>query len=100
MHHWVAVFCCFKPAVFFDRAVVNLTLRWRKPDASAIEQASSYGVPTNIPLNNMTHLDYYGQKFADRCAQLVIEVGRSNLNFTKYPDKLFDLILHRRRSFL
>ena len=49
-------------------------------------------VPTNMLLNNMTHLDYYRQKFADRGAQVVIEVGRSNLNLAKYPDKSFDLI--------
>ncbi|MGC1888220.1 MAG: class I SAM-dependent methyltransferase [Stellaceae bacterium] len=51
-----------------------------------------YGVPTNILLNNMTHLDYYRQKLANRGAQVVIEVGKSNLNLAKYPDKSFDLI--------
>ena len=49
-------------------------------------------IPTKILFNNMTHLDYYKQKFADRGAQVVIEVGRSNLNLAKYPDKSFDLI--------
>jgi len=51
-----------------------------------------YGVRTNILLDNMTHLDYYRRKFADRGAQVVIEVGRSNLSLAKYPDKSFDLI--------
>ena len=49
-------------------------------------------VPTNILFNNMPHLDYYRRKFADRGSQVVIEVGRSNLNLAKYPDKSFDLI--------
>jgi Methyltransferase domain len=49
-------------------------------------------VSTNILFNNMTHLDYYRRKFADRGSQVVIEVGRSNLNLVKYPDKTFDLI--------
>ncbi len=40
----------------------------------------------------MTHLDYYRRKLADRGAQVVIEVGRSNLNLAKYPDNSFDLI--------
>jgi hypothetical protein len=49
-------------------------------------------IPTKTLLNNMTHLDYYKTKFADRGAQVVIEVGRSNLTLAKYPDKSFDLI--------
>jgi hypothetical protein len=49
-------------------------------------------VPTHILLNNMTPLDYYRRKFADRGSQVVIEVGRSNLNLATYPDKSFDLI--------
>jgi predicted O-methyltransferase YrrM len=50
------------------------------------------GVATNVLLNNMTHLDYYRRKFADCGAQVATEVGRSNLNLAKYPDKSFDLI--------
>ena len=49
-------------------------------------------VPTNVLLNNMTHLDYYRRKFADRGSQVVTEVGKSNFNLAKYPDKSFDLI--------
>ena len=49
-------------------------------------------VRTNILFNNMTHLDYYRRKFADRGSQVVIEVGKSNLTLAKYPDKSFDLI--------
>jgi hypothetical protein len=49
-------------------------------------------VPTNIVFNNMTHLDYYRRKFSDRGSQVVLEVGKSNLNLAKYPDKSFDLI--------
>lgn len=49
-------------------------------------------VPTNILFNNMTHLDYYRRKFADRGSQVVTEVGKSNFNLAKYPDKSFDLI--------
>ena len=49
-------------------------------------------VPTNILFNNMTHLDYYRRKFAERGSQVVIEVGGSNLSLAKYPDKSFDLI--------
>ena len=49
-------------------------------------------VPTNVLLNNMTHLDYYRRKFADRGSQVVIEVGRSNLDLAKYPNNSFDLI--------
>ena len=48
-----------------------------------------YGVPTKIILNNMTHLDYYKRKFTDRDSQVIIEVGRSDLNLAKYPDKSF-----------
>jgi hypothetical protein len=50
------------------------------------------GTPVNILLNNMTHLDYYRRKFADRQNQVVIEVGRSDSTLAKYPDKSFDLI--------
>ncbi|HEX3523334.1 MAG TPA: class I SAM-dependent methyltransferase [Stellaceae bacterium] len=50
------------------------------------------GTPVNILLNNMTHLDYYRRKFLDRGDQVIIEVGRSNLNLAKYPDRYFDLI--------
>jgi hypothetical protein len=56
------------------------------------EWGTYLGVPTNVLLNNMTHLDYYRRKFADRGDQVVIEVGRSNLNLAKYPDKSFGLI--------
>jgi hypothetical protein len=47
---------------------------------------------TNVLLENMTHLDYYKRRFADRGAQVVIEVGMSSINLKKYPDKTFDLI--------
>jgi hypothetical protein len=50
------------------------------------------GVSTKQLLNNMTHLDYYRRKFADRETQVVTEVGGSSLNLAKYPDKSFDLI--------
>ena len=46
----------------------------------------------NVLLENMTHLDYYKRRFADRGAQVVIEVGMSSVNLKKYPDKTFDLI--------
>ena len=56
------------------------------------EWGTYLGEPTNALLNDMTHLDYYSRKFADRGAQVVIEVGRSNLNLSRYPDRSFDLI--------
>src|SRR5215469_9286465 len=62
-------------------------------DTFTMHESDTYcNVPTNILFNNMRHLDYYRQKFADRGSQVVIEVGRSNLNLAKYPDKSFDLI--------
>jgi hypothetical protein len=42
--------------------------------------------------NNMTQLEHYRRKFADRGYQVVIEVGMSQQNLAKYPDKSFDLI--------
>jgi len=42
--------------------------------------------------NNMTQLEHYRRKFADRGSQVVIEVGMSQQNLAKYPDKSFDLI--------
>jgi len=47
---------------------------------------------TNILLENMTHLDYYKRRSADRSSQVSIEVGMSSVNLTKYPNKTFDLI--------
>ena len=41
---------------------------------------------------NMTQLEHYRRKFADRGTQVMIEVGMSQLNLAKYPDKSFDLI--------
>ena len=40
----------------------------------------------------MTQLEHYRRKFADRGSQVVIEVGMSQQNLAKYPDKSFDLI--------
>jgi hypothetical protein len=40
----------------------------------------------------MTHLDYYKRRFADRGDHVLTEVGPSNVNLEKYPDKSFDLI--------
>lgn len=42
--------------------------------------------------DNMTQLDYYKRRFADRGAQVAIEVGMSHITLAKYPDKSFDLI--------
>lgn len=56
------------------------------------EWATFLGIPTKVLLRNMTHLDFYKQKFADRGAQMVIEVGRSQFNLAKYPDNSFDII--------
>jgi hypothetical protein len=53
---------------------------------------ASRGSKTNVVLENMTHLDYYTRRFADRGAQVVIEVGMSSVNLKKYPNKTFDLI--------
>src|ERR1700738_813492 len=39
---------------------------------------------------NMTQLEHYRRKFADRGPQVVIEVGMSQQNLAKYPDKSFD----------
>jgi hypothetical protein len=50
------------------------------------------GVKPNLLLDNMTHLDYYKRRFADRGSQVIIEVGMSNVNLAKYPDKFFNLI--------
>jgi hypothetical protein len=41
---------------------------------------------------NMTQLEHYRAKFADRGPQVVIEIGMSQQNLAKYPDKSFDLI--------
>jgi len=55
------------------------------------EFTTSWAGRTNM-FSNMTQLEYYRRKFADRGPQLVIEVGRSQENLDKYPDKSFDLI--------
>ena len=56
------------------------------------EWGEAWGVPTAKLLNNMTHLEFYKRRFADRSAEVVIEVGMSHLTVVKYPDKSFDLI--------
>jgi ABC-type transport system substrate-binding protein len=62
-------------------------------DIFTMHQWETYlGVPTRVLLNNMTHLDYYKRKFANHWPQVVIEVGRSDLNLAKYTDNFFDLI--------
>ena len=43
-------------------------------------------------LNNMTHLEFYRQRFCDRGDQVKIEVGPSYLQIANYKDKYFDLI--------
>jgi len=40
----------------------------------------------------MTHLEFYEQRFAHCGAQMVLEVGFSNVKLATYPDKFFDLI--------
>ena len=79
----------------FSEYLLN-ELRPRKFVASDVftmhEWDTYLGTSVNILLHNMTHLDYYRQKFADRHNQVVIEVGRSNFTLAKYPDKFFDLI--------
>jgi hypothetical protein len=52
---------------------------------------TSWGGRKDI-FGNMTQLEHYRQKFADRGSQVVIEVGMSQQNLAKYPDKSFDLI--------
>jgi Methyltransferase domain len=56
------------------------------------EWGEAWGVPTAQLLNNMTHLEFYKKRFADRSTEVVIEVGMSHLTLAKYPDKSFDLI--------
>jgi hypothetical protein len=56
------------------------------------EWGNAWGIPTAKYLSNMTHLEFYQRRFADRNADVVIEVGMSHLQFAKYPDKSFDLI--------
>jgi hypothetical protein len=45
-----------------------------------------------VLLDNMTHLEYYKRRFADRGTQVVVEVGRADINLEKYPGNSFDLI--------
>ncbi len=49
-------------------------------------------IKSGILFDNMTHLDYYKARFADRGAQVLTEVGMSSTNLAKYPDKFFNLI--------
>jgi hypothetical protein len=56
------------------------------------EWSNAWGIPTAEYLNNMTHLEFYKRRFADRSAEVVIEVGMSHLTMAKYPNKSFDLI--------
>jgi hypothetical protein len=56
------------------------------------EWSNAWGIPTVKYLYNMTHLEFYKRRFADRSAEVVIEVGMSHLTVVKYPDKSFDLI--------
>jgi hypothetical protein len=55
------------------------------------EFSTSFAGRTNV-FSNMTQLEHYRRKFADRGPQVVIEVGKSQQNLAKYPDKSFDLI--------
>lgn len=43
-------------------------------------------------LNNMTHLEFYRQRFNSRGAQVKVEVGMSYLRLAAYKDRYFDLI--------
>ena len=43
-------------------------------------------------LNNMTHLEFYRQRFYGRGAQVKVEVGLSYLRLAAYKDRYFDLI--------
>jgi hypothetical protein len=43
-------------------------------------------------LNNMTHLEFYKQRFCDRGAQVKTEAGPSHLQLATYKDKYFDFI--------
>ena len=56
------------------------------------EWGAAWGDSTSNVLNNMTHLEFYRRRFADRGTQITIEVGMSHLNLANYPDKSFDLI--------
>jgi len=56
------------------------------------EWGNAFGIPIAKYLSNMTHLEFYKRRFADRNADVVIEVGMSHLQLAKYPDKSFDLI--------
>lgn len=52
----------------------------------------AWGVPTSTILKGMTHVDFYGSRFASRVDQLVIEPGNSRDTLPKYPDSFFDMI--------
>jgi hypothetical protein len=43
-------------------------------------------------LNNMTHLEFYRQRFSDRGNQVKIEAGPSYVQLATYQDKYFDFI--------
>jgi hypothetical protein len=43
-------------------------------------------------LNNMTHLEFYRQRFCHRGTQVKTEVGQSDLRLATYKDKYFDFI--------
>ena len=55
------------------------------------EFTTSWAGRTNM-FGNMTQLEHYRRKFADRGSQVVIEAGMSQQNLAKYPDKSFNLI--------
>lgn len=56
------------------------------------EWGTAWGNSTTDILNNLSHLEFYRRRFADRGAQVIIEVGKSHLTLARYPDKSFDLI--------
>jgi hypothetical protein len=60
----------------------------------AIDIFTMHEVPRfgHLWFDNMTHLDYYKRRFADRGGQVIIENGMGHVTLAKYPDKSFDLI--------
>jgi hypothetical protein len=51
-----------------------------------------WGKPTKEVFGDMTHREYYAQRFSKFSTPVVIEEGDGSTNLRRYPDKQFDLI--------
>jgi len=56
------------------------------------EYPENWGIPSEILFDGKTHLEFYRDRFNNKGAQVLIEVGPSAVKLAEYPDEHFDMI--------